>query len=191
MDRQYPSNTDHIPGVSDYSFNISGLSFLVILNDEEYPLALGFWKYEPESECSICYHYETIPIGRNYVCLCNIVSDSCNRLFLTVTRYNKHAKIVATTYLNRQDRVGLLLHIIPITHASLHKEGLRITRIPTLQFLCAGRLTLQESDQIKHVNTEEFKTKTYQDAKWFDMFMDNWTGQTCSCDGQSMKHILP
>ena len=89
MDRQYPRNIDQIPGISEHSFNISGISFLVIVNDEEYPLALAFWKYEPGTECSICYHYETLPIGRNYVCLCNIESDSCNRLFITVTRHNK------------------------------------------------------------------------------------------------------
>ena len=191
MDRQYPRNTDQIPGISDYSFNISGLSFLVIVNDEEYPIALGFYKYEPETECSICWYFETIPKGRNYVCLCNLDGDTFNRLFLTVTRYRKHAKIVATTELNRQDRIGLLLHIIPITHASQSRERLWTTRIPTLQFLCAGRLTLQESDQIRHIRTEEFKTKTYQNAQWFDMFMDNWTGQTCSCNGQSMEFNLP
>ena len=191
MDRQYPRNTDQIPGISEHSFNISGISFLVIVNDEEYPLALGFWKYEPRTECSICYHYKTIPIGRKYVCLCNIDSDSCNRLFLTVTRHNKHAKVVATTELNREDKIGLMLHIVPITHASLSVAGLYTTRIPTLQFLCAGRLTLKESDQIKHINTENFKSNTYQDAKWLDMFMDNWNGQTCSCNGQSMTFVLP
>ena len=191
MDRQYPRNIDQIPGISEHSFNISGISFLVILSDEEYPLALSFWTYETGRECSICYHYETLPVGRNYVCLCNIESDSCNRLFLTVTRHNKHAKVVATTELNREDKIGLLLHIVPIPHASLSVAGLYTTRITTLQFLCAGHLTLQESDQIKHITTRNFKTKTYQDTKWFDMFMDNWTGQTCSCNGQSMKHILP
>ena len=152
-------------------------------------MALGFWKYDPETACYISWHFQTLPVGKNYVCLCNLDDDTFNRLFLTVHR--KHAKVVATTELNREDRIGLLLHIIPITHASMTRERLWTTRIPTLQFLCAGRLTLQESDQIQHIRTEGFRTNTYQNAVWFDMFMDNWAGQTCTCDGRSMEFNLP
>ena len=188
MDRQYPNNPDRFAGVSEHSFNISDLSFVVILNDEVMPMTVGFWNYIPLHGCGIEWHYCDVPKGRNYVCLCNIHEENWNRMFLRT--YNYAYTIKATMELTREGRTGLLLHIIPT--ANDKEESDVSTRIPTLQFLCAGKLSLQESDQIRHISSEDFKNNTYQNAKNFDMLpAEGWMGHACICGNVSMRFNYP
>ena len=189
MDRQYPHNPDRFAGISEYSFNISDLAFVVILNDETMPITIGFWNYIPDHGCGIEWHYCDVPKGRNYVCLCNVNEENWNRMF--IKPYDFTYKINATMELTREGRTGLLLQITPTAHDE-EDADVSPTRIPTLQFLCAGKLSLQESDQIRHIDTEDFRNNTYQNAKNFDMLpTDGWMGHTCICDGISMAFNYP
>ena len=195
MDRQYPHNPDRFVGLSEHSYNIRDLSFFIILNDEIMSITTGFWNYVPEQGCHLELNYTQIPKGRNYVCLCNVYEENWNRMFIRT--YNYPYKIEATMKLTRQSRTGLLLQITPTApvHEDTDEEdddNVPCIQIPCLQFLCAGQLSLQESDQIWHINSERFKSNTYQNAKKFDMLpTDGYMGHTCICDGNSMAYNYP
>ena len=208
MNRQYPHNPDHFAGISEYSFNISDLAFVIILNHHDtMPITVGFWNYIPDQGCQIEWHYCNVPKGRNYVCLCNIAEEHWNRMFLRPYN-NAGCKVQATMELTRDNRTGLLLQMIPKDHNTGDEpedvddsededtddedEEEPSTQIPSLQFLCAGQMSLQESDQIRHIDSEEFKNSTYQNVKKFDMLpAEGYMGHTCICDGISMAYNYP
>ena len=195
MNRQYPNTPDRFVGISEHSYNISDLSFIIILNDEPMSITTGFWNYVPDQGCQLELNYTQIPKGRNYVCLCNAYEEHWNRMFIRT--YNYPYKIKATMELTRQSRTGLLLQITPTAPVyedtdEEDDEDVQCINIPGLQFLCAGQLSLQESDQIRHINSERFKSNTYQNAKKFDMLpTDGYMGHTCICDGNSMAYNYP
>ena len=194
MNRQYPNTPDHFIGISEHSYDISDLSFIIILNDETMSVTAGFWNYIPNHGCQLELNYTQIPKGRNYVCLCNTYEEHWNRMFIRT--YNYLYKINATMELTRQGRTGLLLQITPTASTDEdtddENEGEPSTQIPSLQFLCAGQMSLQDSDEIRHINTESFKNNTYQNAKKFDMLpTDGYMGHTCICDGISMTYNYP
>ena len=190
MNRQYPHNPDRFVGISEHSYNINDLSFMIILNDEIMSITVGFWNYIPDEGCHLELNYRELPKGRNYVCLCNIYEEHWNRMFIRT--YNYPYKIVATMELTREGRTGLLLQITPT--ASIDEdtddedEDEPSTQIPSLQFLCAGQMSLQDSDEIRHIHAERFRNNTYQNAKYFDMLpTDGWMGRTCLCEGNSIR----
>ena len=98
--------------------------------------------------------------------------------------------------LTREGRTGLLLQITPTASVDEdtddEDEDEPSTQIPSLQFLCAGQLSLQDSDEIRHISAEKFKNNTYQNAKKFDMLpTDGWMGRTCLCEGNSIRWNYP
>ena len=195
MDRQYPHNPDRFVGISEHSYNISDLSFIIILNYEPMSITTGFWNYAPDQGCQLELNYTQIPKGRNYVCLCNVYEENWNRMFIRT--YDFPYKIHATMELTREGRTGLLLQITPTAPVyedtdEEDDDDVPCIQIPCLQFLCAGQMSLQESDQIRHIDSEEFKNSTYQNVKKFDMLpAEGYMGHTCICDGISMAYNYP
>ena len=195
MDRQYPHNPDRFVGISEHSYNISDLSFVIILNYEPMSITTGFWNYAPDQGCQLELNYTQIPKGRNYVCLCNVYEENWNRMFIRT--YDFPYKIDATMELTREGRTGLLLQITPTAPVyedtdEEDDDDVPCVQIPCLQFLCAGQMSLQESDQIRHIDSEEFKNSTYQNVKKFDMLpAEGYMGHTCICDGISMAYNYP
>ena len=205
MNRQYPHNPDHFAGISEYSFNISDLAFVIILNHHDtMPITVGFWNYNPDHGCQIEWHFCNVPKGRNYVCLCNINEEHWNRMFLRPYN-NAGCEVQATMELTRDNRTGLLLQMIPKNHNNGNEakdvddneeenedENDPIKSIPSLQYLCAGKMSLQDSDEVRHIDTKNFKVNTYQNAKRFDILpTDGWMGRTCDCDHISINFNYP
>ena len=168
MYRQYPYNSDAHPGISANSFNILGLDYIIVLNEELVEVTGAFWNNTPNGPCTIQFDFHKIPAGRNYICLCNVNTEHHNRLFLAEDK--RHYRIKATRELNRSGLVGMILQFIPMTHRAKPGENrLWTSRVPTLQFLAAGYLSEEESKTLHHLpinkDTEDedcLRKKCYQ-----------------------------
>ena len=164
MYRQYPYNSDTHPGISANSFNILGLDYIIILNEELVEVTSAFWNHTFNGPCSVQFNFHKIPAGRNYICLCDVNTEHCNRLFLAEDK--KHYHIKATRELNRNGLVGMILQLIQITHCA--RPGLNrlwTSGVPSLQFLVAGYLSEEESRTLHHLPTtveECLRKKCYE-----------------------------
>ena len=200
MYRQYPYNSNVHPSISLNSFNIQGLNYITILNEELVEVTGAFWNHSHNGPCNIRFDFNKIPAGRNYICLCNVDTDHYNRIFLEKDQRNYRIK--ATCELNKKGLVGLILQFIPIaqkiwTWSESGLQGLWISRVPTLQFLAAGYLSEEESRTLHHLPTNSetskdcLRKKCYQIEVWYDLLLDPWIGQTCICNGASMYSTRP
>ena len=114
MYRQYPYNSDTHPGISNNSFNILGLHYITILNENEVEVSSSFWHHTPGGPCMIQFNFHNIPAGRNYICLCMVDTEFHNRLYMKDD--DRHYLIRATREVNKYGLVGMILQFIPRTH---------------------------------------------------------------------------
>ena len=150
MYRQYPYNSDTHPRISNNSFNILGLHYITILNEEEVAVNSAFWHHTPGGPCIIHFNFHKIPAGRNYICLCMIETEVHNRLYMDDD--DRHYHIRATREVNKYGMVGMILQFIPKTHrANPEDNRLWTSRVPTLQFLAAGYISEEESATMHHL----------------------------------------